>query len=217
MMFIVAALYARHAAVLGALVAPLLFGSVTPAQEPKEPPPDDGVFITVNNPVTSDVVNRVRNLADEAKAGKAGRVLSKIIFDFNPGDKESSSPDFGPCYDLAEYIKNLHNITTVAYVHHKVSRHTVLPVLACKELVMGGADASWVGKIVDDPKLKLDPQKAKLYEQFAGDPRAAIVQKMHDPNVELMKGRRNNAEFYFDKRRQDEAIALGVVGGEPVL
>jgi membrane-bound serine protease (ClpP class) len=216
-MFIVAALLPRHAAVLGALVAWLWLGSAAVAQEAKEPPPDDGVFITVNNLISSEAVNRVRTLADEAKAGKAGRVISKIIFDFNPSDKESSSPDFGPCYDLAEYIKNLHNITTVAYVHHKVSRHTVLPVLACKELVMGGADGSWIGRIVDDPRVKLDPPKARIYEQFAGEPRAAIVQKMFDANVELMKGRRNNSEFYFDKRRQDEAVALGVVGGEPVM
>src|SRR5262245_63210319 len=154
-MFIVAALRPGYAAGPWAFVASLLIGNFAVAQDAKEPPPDDGVFITVNTPISSDVVNRVRNLADEARAGKAGRLLSKIIFDFNPSEKESSSPDFGPCFDLAEYIKNLHNITTVAYVHHKVSRHTVLPVLACKELVMGSGDKSWIGKIVDDPKMKL--------------------------------------------------------------
>ncbi len=216
-MFVTAALFPRHAAFLGAILASLAWCAAAIAQEAKEPPPDDGVFVTVNNPITSDVYNRVRNLCEEAKAGKGGRILSKIIFDFNPSGKEASSPDFGPSYDLAEYVKNLHNITTVAYVHHKVSRHTVLPVLACKEIVMGGADTSWIGKVIDDSKTKLDANKARSYEQFAGDPRAAVVQKMYDAGVELMKGRRNNAEFFFDKRRQDEAIALGVVGGEPVL
>lgn len=186
------------------------------AQAP-EAPADDGVFITVSNPITSEVYNRVRNLAEEARGAKAGRVISRIIFDFNPNGRESSSPDFGPAYDLAKYIKNLHNLTTVAYVHQKATRHTVLPILACKELVMGGPETAWIGRIVDDPKKPLEPQEARAYEQFAGEARWAVVQKMFDPNVELMKGRRNNAEFYFDKRRQADAVAVGVVGGELVM
>jgi membrane-bound serine protease (ClpP class) len=184
--------------------------------QPPAQPPEDGVFITVGNPITSEVTNRVRNIAEEAKAGKNGRVISKIVFDFNPNDREASAPDFGPCYDLARYIKNLHNVTTVAFVHHKVSRHTVLPVLACKELVMGAPESSWIGKVVDDPRARLDPQDVRVYEEFAGEARAAIIRKMLDPDVQLMKGRRNNAEFYFDQRRQADAVALGVVGAEEV-
>src|SRR5262245_3188198 len=168
--------------ILPALLAGLIL-PVAPAQEPRQQPPEDGIFIPVYNPITSEVTNRVRNVAEEARSGKNGRTIAKIIFDFNPSVREASSPDFGPCYDLAKYIRNMHNVMTVAYVHHKVSRHTVLPVLACKELVMGGADTSWIGRVIDDPKGK---------------------------------GRRTNAEFYYDKRKQAEALALGVVGGESI-
>src|SRR5262249_26338356 len=149
-------------------------------------PPEDGIFVPVANPITSEVTNRIRNLCDEARSGKNGRTIAKIIFDFNLNGKEASSSDFGPCYDLAKYIRNLHNVMTAGYVHHKVSRHTVLPVLACKELVMGGADTSWIGRVIDDPKGKLDPQDARVYEQFAGEARAAVVEKMFDAGVELM-------------------------------
>ncbi len=211
------ALFPRQRVIACLLLAWLCVDSTALGQGQNGPPPDDGVFITVNNPITSEVTNRVRNLVEEAKSGKNGRVISKIIFDFNPNGEEASSRDFGPCYDLAKYIRDQRNYTTVAYVHHVVSRHTVLPVLACKELVMGGPEDSWIGKVVEDPKSPLDPQEAKAYEQFAGDARTAIVQRMFDPGVDLMKGRRNNAEFYYDKRRQDQAIALGVVGGEQVM
>src|SRR5262245_53758129 len=187
--------------ILPALLAGLIL-PVAPAQEPRQQPPEDGIFIPVYNPITSEVTNRVRNVAEEARSGKNGRTIAKIIFDFNPSGREASAPDFGPCYDLAKYIRNLHNVMTVAYVHHKVSRHTVLPVLACKELVMGAPDASWIGKVIDDPRGKLDPQDAKVYQEYAGEARAAVVQKMFDAGVEVMKGRRNNAEFYYDKRKE---------------
>jgi membrane-bound serine protease (ClpP class) len=205
---------------LPALLWSLLVAPFSSAQDPRQQPPEDGIFVNVYKPITSEVTNRIRNQVDEARSGKNGKTVSKIIFDFNPGvtpsGQESSSPDFGPCYDLAKYIRGLHNVMTVAYVHNKVSRHTVLPVLACKELVMGGADSSWIGKVIDDPRGKLDAAEAKVYEQFAGETRAAIVQKMFDSGVELMKGRRNNAEFYYDKRKQADALAMGVVGGETV-
>src|SRR5436305_831692 len=112
-----------QAGLLAASLAALLLVSPTSAQEPRQPA-DDGVFITVTNPITSEVKNRVYNIAEEARAGKNGRVISKIIFDFNPSDRgAASSPDFGPCYDLAKYIRSLQNLTTVAFVHHEVSRH----------------------------------------------------------------------------------------------
>src|SRR5262245_15590446 len=88
-MSVLAALLPRHAAIGWSGLAALIV-SMASAQPP-EPPPDDGVFVTINNPITSDVYNRVKNLCEEAKAGRGGRVLSKIIFDFNPSGKEASS------------------------------------------------------------------------------------------------------------------------------
>src|SRR5262245_58849625 len=185
---------------LAAALGSLLFCQAAVAQPARVQPPEDGLFVTVNSPITTEVVNRVRNTVEEARAGKSGRTISKVVFDFNPNGREASTQDFGVCYDLAKYIKNLHTVVTIAHVHYKVSRHTVLPVLACKEVVMGSSDSSWIGPIVDDPKTRLEPQDAKVYEQLAGEARAAIVQNMPDPEVEWMKARRNNAEFSFANR-----------------
>jgi membrane-bound ClpP family serine protease len=197
--------------VVGATVQPLS------AQPARGGAPEEGIFVLVPHPITSDVVARVRNQVDEARSEKHGRVVSKVIFDFNPNGRESASTDFGPCLDLARYIRGLHNLVTVAYVHNKVSRHSVLPVLACQEVVMGEPTTSWLGRVVENPANRLDRIEREAYDQLAGEPRLAIVRKMYDPNVELMRGRRQNATIYFDNRQIDDATRGQIVGAEMVL
>jgi membrane-bound ClpP family serine protease len=177
----------------------------------QEPVAEDGLFITVTTPITSDVVNRVKETTERARTRK-DRVIRKLIYDFNPNDQDAATPDFGPCFDLAEYIQGLHELTTVAYVHKKAFRHTVLPVLACKELVMGSD-----GRIGDvlDAKSPRAPLQEKAYAEVAGESRSAIVLKMLDPNVEVMRGRKNGADYFFDRRRQAEVVNQGVVGIDP--
>jgi len=184
----------------------LLAGSSRVAAQ--EPTAEDGLFITVQTPITSGVVNRVKETTERARVRK-DKVIRKIIYDFNPNDQDAATPDFGPCFDLAVYVQGLHELTTVAYVHKKVYRHTVLPVLACKEMVMGSD-----GKIGDvlDPKAPRVPLQEQAYSQVAGETRAAIVLKMLDPSMEVMRGRKNGAEFFFDRRRQAEVVNQGVVG-----
>src|SRR5436305_1036363 len=94
---------------------------------------EPGIFLTVQNPITSEEMNRVREKVERAVRE---RRVAKIVFDFNPDGKEAAARDFGPCADLAKHLGQLHQITTVAFIHNRVTRHTVLPVLACKELVM---------------------------------------------------------------------------------
>src|SRR5439155_4081385 len=77
-------------------------------------PPEDGVFITVPNPITSDAFSRVREQADRARQKQKDRVITKIVFDFNPEGREASSPDYGPCSDFAWYLRGLHDVTTLA-------------------------------------------------------------------------------------------------------
>src|SRR5207244_10363986 len=102
------------------------------------PPDVEGLFITVQNPITSDVAHRVSETTDSfvqrVKDNGGRRVSVKIIYDFNPDNKPASSRDFGPCHDLAKYLLSLQDVTTVAFVHGETTRHTVLPVLACKEV-----------------------------------------------------------------------------------
>lgn len=180
---------------------------------------EDGQFITVTNPITSDVTNRVKEQAESLRQRRGDRVITKIVFDFNPDEREAASPDYGPCYDLAKYIRGLHDVTTIAYVHNKTSRHTVLPVLACRDLVMAGTPATRIGEILPDPNTRLHPSEISYYKEVAGDAKAVIIEKMINANIGVLEGRKNNAAWFVDQNKQAEAAALGVVGikPEPVL
>src|SRR5262249_56891538 len=96
-----------------------LVRNVGRAQETDSEP---GIFLTVQNPITSEETNRIREKIDRAVRE---RHVAKIVFDFNPDGKEAASRDYGPCRDLARSLNQLHQITTVAFVHSKVTRHTV--------------------------------------------------------------------------------------------
>src|SRR5262249_22035459 len=119
--------------------------------------------------------------------------------------------------ELAKYIRTLHELTTIAYVHNKVNRHTVLPVLACRELVTAGGDATRLGEVLPDPGAVRDPVEQQGYAQIAGDARAAILLKMFDPTIEVMEGRRNGARFFFDRARRDQFPDVVGVKPDPVL
>ena len=88
---------------------------------------------------------------------------------------------------------------TIAYVHDDVTRHSVLPVLACAEIVMadkplGTAERQHfpaLGRVCSADKPL--PEKERLaYQRInAGRWSTAIVQKMYDPQLVVMKVRDN--------------------------
>jgi membrane-bound ClpP family serine protease len=176
----------------------------------------EGVYVTVANPITSEVTNRVKERVDRAVREHHVR---KVIFDFNPDNREANSPNFGPCSDLADYILDHPQLVTVAFVHGKVCRHTVLPVLACKELVMS-REAS-VGEVpAPDEAGPPRPKVVGAYKGVARPAQEAIVMKMLDRDVEVIEGRQNGINtWYLDRRHQAEAAREGVVvvNPQPVL
>ncbi len=187
------------------------------ARPPEPEPPDQGIFVTVANPITSASVNQIRETVTRAVQRNP---LKKIVFDFNPGGKEAATPDFGPCLDLARYIKSLRgekNVLTIAFLKNKVTRHTVLPVLACDELVMA-PDAA-IGAVSANPGTSPDKVDVVNYESFVLPGQAPLVLKMLDSKVEVLKGERNNAAWYIDARKETEAAREGVVIADkkPVL
>ncbi len=205
----VAFVFAAYLAAIAAATAVPTAASL--AQEAA--PAEDGIFLTVPNPITSEVTNRLRETIERAQRE---RHVRKIVLDFNPDGKEASSRDFGPCADLAKELQKL-SITTVAFVHAKTTRHTVLPVLACRELVMS-ADAT-LGEVLPDQVGPPDEDELRIYARVAGRAREALVLKMLDKGVAVMEGRRNGATWYFDARQRDEAVKEGVVAiaPQPVL
>lgn len=164
----------------------------------------DGMFVTVPNPVTSEAVNRIKSQVNPRRNSET-RPVRTVIFDFNPDGKDAATTDFGPCLDLAKYIRELTEVNTVAFVHATVSGHTVLPALTCKELVM--SREAKIGEVVSDrgPALN-EPDKAAYKFYFNREPRYALVRKMFDPDVELMKGRLKQGGdwYYIDGRNKAE-------------
>ena len=115
----------------------------------------EGLFVTVPNPITSDAVERIQNQI-KSRVNAEARRAQTIVFDFNPDGKPAATSKPGVCSDLTAFIRSLHNVNTVAFVHHKVSGHTVMPALACKEIVMSKDGA--VGEIAGE---NIDPERGE--------------------------------------------------------
>lgn len=172
-----------------------------------------GMRVTVRNPITSDAIKDIQTTI-EARLASPNRPRV-VVFDFNPDDKPAATAQPGVCSDLAAYVRRLQlqgNLTTVAYVHNKVSGHTVMPVLACQELAMGKAGS--LGEVVGEgiePIGQLNPYRG----YFGAEPRFPLVEKMYDPEVQLRRGfdRKTNVRRYADAR-SDAGKQLG--GVEPV-
>lgn len=115
----------------------------------------------------------------------------KIICDFNPDGLPNKSDDFGACYELAERLRDLQKrgVRTIAFVHGDVSRHSVLPVLACSEVVLSRQPLGVLGPVGDIPADKVVQRQA--YETIAaGRYPLALVRKLFDPAVEVIEAQR---------------------------
>ena len=172
---------------------------------------DVGLLVAVPSPLTSDDVTRITKRVDEAR-GKGTQRPAKIIFDFTPNDKDAQTTSFGPCFDLADYISKLHDVATIAYLRKKVSGHTVLPLLACKDIVM--SDGASFGEIVQPGAEPLGPAQANNYQSLLATDRAArmaLIRKMYDPSVQVLRGQKNGGEWFVVERERAEAEKQGVV------
>src|SRR5262249_21323684 len=99
--------YSRRAG-LGALLA-LLFFLPTSSRADR---PSAGPIVQVPPAVGTESINRLRSLLDgplrrfQMGAGKQGGIF-RVICDFNPDGQTANSGDFGPCYELAKYLRRL--------------------------------------------------------------------------------------------------------------
>lgn len=179
--------------VLGMLLGSLSIGnSSMQAQEAER-----GLFVTVFNPITDASITQMQNTIDRNRS-QGVKPLRVVVFDFNPSGVEAATENYGTALTLARYIKELsdnHGITTVAYLRNKTTRHTVLPVIACKDIVM--AQDAKIGEVAR-PGEVIRQQDAEEYARYAGTMREAAVMKMLDPNVEIVKGRKGGQTIYMD-------------------
>ncbi len=200
----------------GSLVLAVV-GLLTSAAPASAQDVNDAIAVTVQNPITTDAFQRIKNQINQRLNDTQRPRPTAIVFDFNPDEKAAATTDFGPCFDLAEFIGGLKGQTlTIAFVHAPVTGHTVLPVLACKERVMREKTGA-LGPIVTEGVPALNALRVAAYRERVGPDQWALVQKMFDPSVQLVRGRpKEGADriVYADKR--DEAAVKLLGPTEPV-
>jgi membrane-bound ClpP family serine protease len=196
-----------------ALLALLAVVAPASAQEPV-----DGLFITVPNPITDAAVQQIKLKVKDAIEVKK-RNISTIVFDFNPNGLPAATKGFGSCHDLADYInRELGSIKTIAFVHNKVTRHTVLPVLACGQIVMSKEKdresvkyKAQLGDVLGD-EGSLSETARKAYEIVAKRYSKGLVFHMIDRNLVVKKVLVPNAVLYLSeeeiKQRRDKGERL---------
>lgn len=210
---------ARRPGLLAAAALGLLLSAAGRATARQNAVPDDGLFVTVRSPITSEVVSGIKSQVSPRLANPA-RPVRAVVFDFTPDGKDAANAAFGACYELADFIRGLKaTTTTVAFVHGKATGHTVLPVLACKEVVMGRAAS--LGEVAADGGPVPDKEKAGLYQSFTDDRKGLFpaVQKMWDKGIDLGRGlsaQDRASVVYVDRRAGPAALAKVATNVEPV-
>ncbi len=162
---------------------------------------ETGLYVAVPTPITTEAVTRIKNRIDAARA-RGDQRPSQVVFDFNANDKDTAASSHAACSELADYIAKLNDVGTIAYVHKRATGHTVLAVLACKQLAMTKEGA--LGEVVgpDDPPL--EARIARDYTEIVGPlhkPHLAIIQKMFDKGVRLGEGKKDTGVWFVDLRR----------------
>jgi membrane-bound ClpP family serine protease len=198
---------------LGLLLFLLLLLGRAPAAR-AEDAAAEGQCLAVRSPITSEEVNRLKEVCNSVLAAAHDRRNVVLVFDFNPDKASASTAEFGPCADLAQNLLDLPDVMTVAFVHGEVTRHSVLPVLACKERVLAGEGR--LGPVLDNDSPPLLEYQAAAYEAVANRRHLsrALVAKLYDKDVEVLEGTRKDGSLcYVAKGRPEPGVVVN--GPEP--
>jgi membrane-bound ClpP family serine protease len=176
-------------------------------------PIDEGIFISVPKPITTTVKEQI--IAKTVRALE--RNIKTIVYDFNPAKHATGVDDYDGCRGLAAYVSRV-QANTVAFVHGEVTGHRVLPVVACKELVM--SSAARLGDVLHGQREPLEPDQRVFYKTMAerwGPSQAAIILKMLDKDMEVIKAKTlQGADYYLDKAAPPPP-EVRLTGREPVV
>jgi hypothetical protein len=128
----------------------------------------EGMFIPVENPITEEVARASRTSPPppcspprrrpaRAGQGRGPQDRPRLYAQRRP----ANSTAFGGCYELTRHLLSLQDVTTIAFLHGEVSRHSVLPVLACKEVVM--SSEAKLGPVIGGDDRPLDESEEAAY------------------------------------------------------
>ena len=175
----------------------------------------DGLLVSIASPITTESYESAKLKVETARKN-AARLPAKIVFDFNSNDKDATTASFGAAADLANFISTITDIPTIAFVHGKVTGHTVLSALACQELVM--STRATIGEIVPLGE-SLNAIQVETYQHYLKPRRGsqlAAVRKMFDPNVEILRGKdKTGGVILVEAADRAKAEANGVTIADP--
>ncbi len=170
----------------------------------------DGLFITVENPITDSTTETIKYKIEDAKE-RQGREIEAVIFDFTSQGVAGTSKS-GPCIELKNLIQKLNqqNINTTAFVDGRVTKHTVLPVLACSQLIMSN-DAS-LGYIREG-NVELTAEVLAGYKDIINKRpgQGALIRKMLDGDLTISKVETAQSVEYVTARELDVKKAKGEI------
>lgn len=186
------------------------------AEAPVAPPRNvTGALLRVPATLNGAVERRIQSVArryiDEAKRKGQWPIL---IFEFQPGTN-----DFGKALDLARFLSGpqLTGATTVAYLPESISGHTVLPAIACDEIVMH-PDAR-IGDAGEGEQV-IGPVLLGGYSEIAKSRRTvpvAIVLGMLNPAVEVLEVETDTGREFILASELEELKARNTVINQKVL
>lgn len=175
-----------------------------------QPLGDAGLLVPVPANLSTDDVQRIEERVTSALARGADRP-SKILFWFTPKDQPTASSSYGASAELADLIRRWNDVNTIAFVSAKLSGHAVLPALCCNELAM--SRGATIGEVVPPGGEPLTGLPVKGYEALFGEAKPAqfaVVRKMYDKNVRLMKGQKGTTDWFYDAADKKAVEAQGV-------
>ena len=194
-----------------------LLTGLAPAIAPAQPAASrDGLFITVPNPITDQAVQQIKLKVRDALE-RQKRAIEIVVFDFNPAGQPAGSSNFGSCSDLADYIRNLQlgvahpdrgQIKAWAFIHGPVTKHTVLPALACGQIVMSseldeeGRSRARIGNVTQALEAPLTKTMRAAYQHIAERYASPdLVLRMVNRQLPLRRVKTANATYYMSPDR----------------
>jgi membrane-bound serine protease (ClpP class) len=175
-------------------------GWLLPVSLPAQERRNAGIVVPIPTTITTEATSRLRSALygpsrhyeDERNRDPKGAGNFYLVCDFNPENRDNASDDPGACQTLARYLRDLQKkqgIQVIAFVHGSVTRHAVLPVLACSEILMSQEPPAHLGKAADT-QHPLEPLDRSAYDAIANKRYPEVlIHKMYDADIEVIRGR----------------------------